>query len=129
VRIEQADGHENIPQRQAYGELDDDLEEDPDAQRDDAEPESVFAPNIDVILHKKHDADGKLQYLVKFKNRSYLHLAWLSEPDLIDTAKSAKNKLNRFNKTFDRRLIEPVKHPLTQEEDDVDAQYFDPSYV
>lgn len=73
----------------------------------------MFSPNIDTILWKRQLEGHPVEYLVKYKNRSYLHLEWLAEHDLVEISKSAKNKLNRFNKTFDRKTIEPVQTLLT----------------
>jgi hypothetical protein len=38
----------------------------------------VFSPNIDVILWKREREDNMVEYLVKYKNTSYLHLDWLT---------------------------------------------------
>lgn len=50
-----------------------------------------------------------MEYLVKYKDWSYLHVDWLEEKDVINETTSMKNKLNRFNKAFDRKIMEGVK--------------------
>lgn len=89
------------------------------------EPGGVFYPDIDIILWKKEksseDEVKSLLYLVKYKDYSYLHLEWLDEGEIIGS-KSGKNKINRFHKTFEKKLME-------QEIDLDDDRYFDPTYV
>lgn len=78
------------------------------------EPGGVFYPDIDQILWRKEiEVDGvkKLQYLIKYKDYSYLHVEWLDELDIVNS-KSGKNKLNRFTKTFEKRIIDLVKFSL-----------------
>lgn len=70
----------------------------------------VFYPDIDVILWRREkEADGnkKFEYLVKYKEYSYLHVEWLDEQEIVNS-KSGKNKLNRFTKTFEKKLLDQV---------------------
>ena len=70
----------------------------------------MFYPDIDTILfrrEKEGDGERKMEYLVKYKEYSYLHVEWLEEQDIVST-KSGKNKLNRFIKTFEKKLLEQV---------------------
>lgn len=74
------------------------------------EPGGVFYPDIDVILwrrEKEVDGERKFEYLIKYKEYSYLHVEWLEEQDIINS-KSGKNKLNRFTKTFEKKLMDQV---------------------
>ena len=72
----------------------------------------IFNPEIDQILWKrekiKEDDTRTLEYLVKYKEYSYLHCDWIEESDLLATGKNIKNKLNRFNKTFEKRAMDIV---------------------
>ena len=43
----------------------------------------MFSPNIDVILWKRQSEGRSVEYLVKYKTRSYLHLDWLPEEELL----------------------------------------------
>jgi len=88
------------------------------AQGEEEEPEyyeevsGVFRPEVDQILWKKDviEADvKKTQYLVKFKDYSYLHCKWIDEAELYANNKNAKNKINRFNKNFEKKLLELVR--------------------
>lgn len=74
------------------------------------EPGGVFYPDIDTILFRREkevEGERKMEYLVKYKEYSYLHVEWLEEQDIVST-KSGKNKLNRFIKTFEKKLLEQV---------------------
>ena len=80
------------------------------------EPTGIFYPEIDLILWRRPKntevtpapgAKVPMEYLVKYKDYSYLHVEWLEESE-IASGKSGKNKLNRFNKTFDKKLEENV---------------------
>lgn len=74
------------------------------------EPGGVFYPDIDTILwrrEKEGEMPPKFEYLIKYKEYSYLHVEWLDEQDIVST-KSGKNKLNRFTKTFEKKLMEQV---------------------
>ena len=74
------------------------------------EPGGVFYPDIDTILFRREkEVDGmkKFEYLIKYKEYSYLHVEWLDEQDIVNS-KSGKNKLNRFTKTFEKKLLEQV---------------------
>lgn len=72
----------------------------------------VFHPEIDQILWKKEktldDGTTTMEYLIKFKDYSYLHCEWMDEADLLNTGKNIKNKLNRFTKAFERKLCDVV---------------------
>lgn len=35
-----------------------------------------------------------------------MHCEWIKENEVIADTKAGKNKLNRFNKTFDKKMIE-----------------------
>lgn len=81
------------------------------------EPTGIFYPEIDLILWRRPKptdvtplpgAKVPMEYLVKYKDYSYLHAEWLEESD-ITCGKSGKNKLNRFNKTFEKKLEENVR--------------------
>lgn len=45
----------------------------------------IFYPEIDQILFRreKKDNPGQMEYLVKYKDWSYLHVDWLDEKDVI----------------------------------------------
>jgi hypothetical protein len=58
------------------------------------------------------------EYLVKYKNRSYLHLEWKTGADLESMNKSAKTMYRRFVKKIAQGLDEDLENPE-----------FDPSYV
>ena len=87
----------------------------------------LFAPDIEKILWKRGKEggeEGEMEFLIKFKNISYLHAEWLTEEAILNT-KTGKNKLNRFNRGFaaKRRLH------IHQEGPDAEPIFFDPSYV
>lgn len=77
------------------------------------EPGGIFFPEIDQILWRKNDAPPEsaqpaFKYLVKYKDYSYLHCEWLDEKEVVADTKSGRNKLNRFNKMFEKKLREGV---------------------
>ena len=69
---------------------------------------------------KKIESDGpaEYEYLVKYKNRSYLHLEWKTGADLESMNKSAK--------TLYRRYLKKVAQGL---DDELEDPNFDPSYA
>ena len=73
--------------------------------------EGIFNPDIDVILWRKENDDGKgekkMEYLVKLKGVSYLHVKWVQEQDIVKGV-SGKGKLNRFISKFESQLMENV---------------------
>jgi hypothetical protein len=42
--------------------------------------------------------------LVKYRDYSYLKCEWLDEKEVIGESKAGKNKLNRFIKSFDKKI-------------------------
>ena len=66
----------------------------------------IFAPAIDIILWRRtsketnEKGDTQFEYLVKYKDYSYLHLDWLKETEILAIGKNARNKVNRFNRMF-----------------------------
>ncbi|CAD8088106.1 unnamed protein product [Paramecium sonneborni] len=85
------------------------------------EVKRIFIPEIDQILWRKIDQDtAQIQYLIKFKNRSYLHTEWLDEERILEE-KNGKQKINRFNKVFEKRIQEEI-------DDFIEDQYFDPAF-
>lgn len=81
------------------------------------ETTGIFAPAIDLILWKKaaaeKNAKGETQYeyLVKYKDYSYLHLDWLLESEIMSIGKTVRNKLNRFNRMFATKYaVHPLEH-------------------
>jgi len=61
---------------------------------------------VNIIWKRKREGTNEDEYLIKFRGRSYLHTEWMTETELIENVKSPKNKINRFNKTFYKRLAE-----------------------
>lgn len=39
-----------------------------------------------------------------------MHLEWINEDEIVNDSKGGKNKLNRFNKLFEKKLAEGVIH-------------------
>lgn len=58
------------------------------------------------------------EYLIKYKNRSYLHLEWKSGADLESMNKSAKTIYRRYLKKIAQGLDDEIENPE-----------FDPSYI
>ncbi|CAD8164733.1 unnamed protein product [Paramecium pentaurelia] len=88
---------------------------------EETEVKRIFVPEIDQILWRKIDQNtAQIQFLVKYKNRSYLHTEWLNEDRILDE-KNGKQKINRFNKVFQKRIQEEI-------DDFIDDQYFDPAF-
>ena len=85
----------------------------------------VFNPAIDQILWRrtKREGSGQPEYLVKLKDYSYLHCEWVGGDEVASLGRSGRNKLNRFNKTFDQRILDKEVDPDREEE------FFDPSYL
>jgi hypothetical protein len=78
----------------------------------------VFYPDLDQILWRREvkvQESIYYQYLVKYKDYSYLHLEWISEEEIINDSKGGKNKLNRFNKMFDKKIREGVIYHVYKE--------------
>lgn len=61
---------------------------------------------IGQFLWSRENSEGVYEYLVKYKNRSYLHTEWLTEQEMESSGKNVKGKLNRFNKVFAQRMAE-----------------------
>ncbi len=71
----------------------------------------VFNPEIDQILWRREKFENnirKTECLIKYKEYSYLHCEWMDEDQLLSIGKNIKNKLNRFNKTFEKKLQDQV---------------------
>ncbi|KAL4510059.1 hypothetical protein ABPG72_010252 [Tetrahymena utriculariae] len=92
-----------------------------------SEPGGIFYPEIDQILWKrlKKGSESEYEYLIKYKEYSYLHCEWLEEKDVIGDSKSGKNKLNRFNKNFEKKL----RDGDFDEDAEENERYFDPTYI
>ena len=86
----------------------------------------IFSPSIDVILWKRFSKakPGQFEYLIKYKDFSYLHVEWLDEKEILASNQQAKNKLNRFNRAFEKKVSE-----MTSDEIENSENYFDQSYV
>lgn len=63
--------------------------------------------------------------MVKYKDYSYLHLEWISEDEIVNDSKGGKNKLNRFNKMFDKKIREGDYDPEAVENE----KFFDPTFI
>ncbi len=62
---------------------------------------------------------------MKYKGRSYLHSEWLTKSEMEQFGKPMKNKINRFNKTFNQRILEG-----NYDEDAIEnGIFFDSSYL
>ena len=72
----------------------------------------LLSPPIESILGRKEGL-----YLVKYKDRSYLHLQWLKREDILNHGRSGKIRLSRFEREAERRQ---------EEEED---RYFDPAFI
>ena len=79
-------------------------EEEAEANREDEDDFSIFKIEIAQILWRRDQPDYT-EYLVKFKGRSYLHVEWVKEEDTLGMGKNMRNKLNRFNKAHQARLL------------------------
>lgn len=51
-----------------------------------------------------------MEYMVKYKDWSYLHVDWLDENEIVADSQPGKNKLNRFNKAFEKKIADGVKN-------------------
>ncbi len=72
----------------------------------------IFNPDIDQILWRREKIEEDIrttEYLIKFKETSYLHCEWFPEADLLAVGKNIKNKINRFNKAFEKRIADVVR--------------------
>ncbi len=49
-----------------------------------------------------------MMFLVKYKDYSYMHCDWIDEKELVADTKAGKNKLNRFNKLFEKKVRDGV---------------------
>ena len=69
---------------------------------------------------KKNEGSGlvEYEYLVKYKNRSYLHLEWKTGADLESMNKSAKNMYRRYLRKLD-----------AGQDDELEDPNFDPSFA
>jgi len=72
----------------------------------------LLSPPIESILGRKEGL-----YLVKYKDRSYLHLQWLPRETILGHGRSGKIRLGRFERE--------VGHRQEEEED----RYFDPAFL
>lgn len=46
--------------------------------------------------------------MVKYKDWSYLHVDWLDENEIVADSQPGKNKLNRFNKAFEKKIADGI---------------------
>eukprot|EP00339_Tiarina_fusa_P012625 CAMPEP_0117033454 /NCGR_PEP_ID=MMETSP0472-20121206/23902_1 /TAXON_ID=693140 ORGANISM="Tiarina fusus, Strain LIS" /NCGR_SAMPLE_ID=MMETSP0472 /ASSEMBLY_ACC=CAM_ASM_000603 /LENGTH=1984 /DNA_ID=CAMNT_0004742375 /DNA_START=28 /DNA_END=5983 /DNA_ORIENTATION=+ len=56
-----------------------------------------WIPRVEKILAHRYDEKGEIEYYVKWKNRSYLHVAWVG-PDEFSHERYSKRKLLRYHK-------------------------------
>lgn len=54
-----------------------------------------FYPPVEFILAKRED-----RYLVKYKYRSYLHLEWVDEEEILASGRTGRMRLNKFMKEY-----------------------------
>lgn len=96
-----------------YGEeSDEEVASDVDSMDGDSQGTAVAGLQIDDIVarrqagtFKKDALDGPFEYLIKYKNVSYLHLEWFTEGALIEFAgPRVKPKIKRFHISWEKRL-------------------------
>lgn len=76
----------------------------------------IFNPGIEHILWRrvKEGSDPRTyEYYVKLEDYSYLHCQWVDHEEAVNLSKTTKQKVNRFNKQFDQKLMEKVGVALT----------------
>lgn len=81
--------------------------EDGDGAKDEDDEFSIFNIEIAQILWRRNrENSDEDEYLVKYRGRSYFHTEWLTEEEINALGKNMKNKINRFNKAHNQRLID-----------------------
>lgn len=78
---------------------------------EDGEEFGVFNPAIDLILWRrpiKESINMQFEYFVKLKGYSHRHCEWINGEEINELGKVSRNKLNRFNKMFDQKIMERV---------------------
>ena len=81
--------------------------EDQDGAKEEDDEFSIFNIEIAQILWRRNRKNSnEEEYLVKYRGRSYLHTEWLIEEELIGLGKNMKNKINRFNKAHNQKLLD-----------------------
>eukprot|EP01080_Neovahlkampfia_damariscottae_P008691 gene8691-638_t len=117
--VEEDDEQEEI-QQQGDDDEDDDEEED-----EEDEIEKILAWREEVLSSEEENEGEKkekseketvVEYLIKYKDKSYLHVEWLTA-DEICSQPDGKSKLNRFEKKFGDVSF-----------DYLDGEYFNPDY-
>ena len=105
--------------------IESDLEEQDGAKEEDDEF-SIFNIEIAQILWRRNRRNSEEpEYLIKYRGRSYLHTEWLTEEEINSLGKNMRNKINRFNKAHNEKLLN-----LNYDEEAIDDEvYFDASYL
>ncbi|EFC50563.1 chromodomain helicase DNA binding protein [Naegleria gruberi] len=65
---------------------------------------------------KTNSGEETIEYLCKYKNKSYLHCEWIPRYELDDDIQT-RNKINRFNKQYDVKYFEGLE------------EYFNPEFT
>ena len=60
-------------------------------------PGWVWLPRVEKILAHRYKENGEIEYMVKFKDQSYLHVAWVG-PDEFERERYSKRKVVRYHK-------------------------------
>ena len=71
--------------------------------------DSIFSPQIESLLWRRISEKGTNEFLVKYKDFSYLHVEWLEEAEILASSKNAKSKIIRFNKQFHKKKADLVR--------------------
>ena len=56
-----------------------------------------WVPRVEKILAHRYNDKGEIEYYVKWKNKSYLHVSWVG-PDEFSHERYSKRKLIRYHK-------------------------------
>lgn len=60
-------------------------------------PGWVWQPRVEKILAHRYKENGDIEYMVKWKDQSYLHVAWVG-PEEFERERYSKRKVVRYHK-------------------------------
>lgn len=82
--------------------------------------DTKYLISIDRILDDRETKDGQIEYLVKYRNLSYLHLNWETEDFIIDNRKRWKYSIMKYETNKQKNEIEALDNSKYESESDLD---------
>ncbi|CAK4084669.1 unnamed protein product [Aphanomyces euteiches] len=117
-------------EKKRYSEVaeNDDEDEDEDQKPKEAEQPQDKGPQMDKIIGVRFvEPDMSMEFLMKWKQRSYLHVTWLSTNDIERHGKGAVMRMRRYLQKHARDVEIARINPSDRSEGN--THYFSPSFV